>query len=123
LERQEDADAAHANWRDENSDFLSYLKLWEWYHATAKEVSASRLRKVCKENFVSFVRMREWHDTHHQIKEIVHEMHVNARGGQGERLPQCQGRPPRNGRARRDAVAQPSPEAKPKGRPESPAAP
>jgi ATP-dependent helicase HrpA len=120
LERQEDADAAHAKWRDENSDFLSFQKLWEWYHATAKEVSASRLRKICKENFLSFVRMREWHDTHRQIKEIVHEMHVNERGGGRGRPHGGRG----NGRGgRRENVGRTAPgEGKVEGGSRSPAA-
>ncbi len=74
LDRAEEADIAHAQWRDPRSDFLSYLKLWEWYHASARQLSGSKLRKACQQNFLSFVRMREWHDVHHQLLELVTEM-------------------------------------------------
>jgi ATP-dependent helicase HrpA len=74
LEKQELADIAHAQFRDENSDFLGYVKLWEFYHDNARRLSASKLRKLCLENFLSFVRMREWHDIHQQLLGLVTEM-------------------------------------------------
>ena len=80
MERQQEADLAHAKWRDASSDFLSFVKLWEWYHERAKELSTSKLRKVCKENFLSFVRMREWNDIHGQLGGLVKEMGANEDG-------------------------------------------
>jgi len=78
MDRAEEADAAHAVFRDAGSDFLSYLKLWEWYHDNARSVSPGRLRRMCQEKFLSFVRMREWHDVHHQLLEIVTEMGLDS---------------------------------------------
>jgi ATP-dependent helicase HrpA len=74
LDKQELADTAHAQFRDERSDFVSYLNLWHWYHEQAKHVSGSRLRKLCRESFLSYVRMREWHDIHQQLRALVGEM-------------------------------------------------
>jgi ATP-dependent helicase HrpA len=74
LEQQELADAAHAQFRDESSDFLGYLKLWDWFHAKSLELSGSKLRKFCQANYLSFVRLREWRDIHHQLLEITTEM-------------------------------------------------
>jgi ATP-dependent helicase HrpA len=65
------ADQAHAKFRDEQSDFLSYLHLWRAFHHQMKHLSGSKLRKWCKENYLSFVRMREWHDIHTQLREVV----------------------------------------------------
>jgi ATP-dependent helicase HrpA len=79
LDKQQQADAAHAQFRDENSDFLSYLRLWQWFHENSKHLSGSKLRKLCKESFVSFIRMKEWHDIHAQIREIVSEMGFRVR--------------------------------------------
>src|SRR5687767_8165562 len=79
MEKQELADQAHAQFRDENSDFLGYLKLWSRYHEKAREVSSSRLRKWCQENFLSFVRMREWHDIHQQLLALTTEMGLEQR--------------------------------------------
>jgi len=74
LDRQEEADLAHAKFRDDSSDFMGYLKLWDWYHQIAAALPASRARKVCQQNLLSYVRMREWLDIHHQLLEIVSEL-------------------------------------------------
>ena len=76
MDKQELADTTHAPFRDENSDFISYLKLWRWYHEQASHLSASRLRRVCADNFLSYFRLREWHDTHQQLRQLVKEMEL-----------------------------------------------
>jgi len=84
MDQQEAADAAHAKWRDETSDFLSYLLLWKAYHEHAEHLSTSKLRKWCEGNFLSYVRLREWHDVHQQLKAMIGEMQaakMPARGG------------------------------------------
>src|SRR5688572_15166653 len=74
IEKQEQADAAHLKFVEETSDFLGYLKLWDWFHANREKLSQSKLRKLCQENFVSYVRLREWHDVHQQLHALVTEM-------------------------------------------------
>ena len=73
LEKQEEADACHAQLADPNSDFLGYLKLWDFYHRLKAEVSRNQLRKACREHFLSYNRMREWADVHLQLLELVRE--------------------------------------------------
>jgi len=74
MDKQQAADEAHKQFRDENSDFMSYLKLWDFFHAQAEHLSGSKMRKMCQANFISYIRMREWHDVHQQLREIVGEM-------------------------------------------------
>src|SRR4051812_3914632 len=74
MDKANEADEAHRKFRDDGSDFLGFLKLWDFYHEQAKHLSGSKLRKLCQANFLSFVRMREWHDVHNQLKEVVSEM-------------------------------------------------
>src|SRR3546814_20094408 len=50
MDKQEAADTAHAQFRDENSDFVGFLKLWNFYHAQAEHLSHSKLRKMCQTN-------------------------------------------------------------------------
>jgi ATP-dependent helicase HrpA len=71
LDKQQVADEKHAAFSDKISDFIFYLNLWNAYHAEKSEVSANQLRKWCKKNFISWMRMREWIDTHHQIKRML----------------------------------------------------
>ena len=80
MDKAAEADAAHAPFRDEQSDFVSYLKLWHAFHDRQKHLSGSKLRKWCQASFVSWVRMREWHDVHAQLKEVTGELGLlNAR--------------------------------------------
>ncbi len=81
MDKQEMADIAHGPFKDENSDFVSYLKLWKWYHEKVAHLSTSKLRRTCQENFLSYVRLREWHDTHRQLHALVTEMGVAQRNG------------------------------------------
>jgi ATP-dependent helicase HrpA len=78
MDQQEAADAAHQQFRDRKSDFLSYLKLWNWYHQQSQHLSQNKLRKLCQENFLSYVRLREWHDVHGQLQAIVGEMGLTS---------------------------------------------
>ncbi len=71
LDVAQQADAAQAQFADERSDFLSYLKLWEFYRQSARDLSTSKLRKLCPSHFLSYVRLREWHDVHRQLHAMV----------------------------------------------------
>ena len=70
-DKQTQADQKHARFRDENSDFLSLLKLWIEFEEQRRALSKAKLRGYCKENFLSHVRMTEWHDIHSQIMEVL----------------------------------------------------
>ena len=74
MDKQQAADQAHSQFKDERSDFLAYLKLWAHYHDKKKHLSQNKLRKYCKENFLSFLRLREWHDIHQQLHVQVTQM-------------------------------------------------
>ena len=74
MDKQQAADQAHSRFKDERSDFLAYLKLWALYHDKKKHLSQNKLRKYCKENFLSFLRLREWHDIHQQLHVQVTQM-------------------------------------------------
>jgi ATP-dependent helicase HrpA len=70
-DRQTQADQKHALLRDEHSDFLSLLKLWRAWDEQRAHLSRAKLRGWCKENFLSYLRLTEWHDVHSQVMEVV----------------------------------------------------
>ncbi|HSH69688.1 MAG TPA: ATP-dependent RNA helicase HrpA, partial [Deferrisomatales bacterium] len=71
-EKRQQADQAHARFRVPGSDFLDFLKIWDAYHDTLEQMpSQARMRKFCKEHFLSFNRMREWRDVHEQISAVL----------------------------------------------------
>ena len=74
MDKQQAADEKHKQFADEQSDFLGFVKLWEFYHEQARHLSQAKLRKLCQTNFISYVRMREWHDIHAQLHGLSAEM-------------------------------------------------
>jgi ATP-dependent helicase HrpA len=73
LELAQQADAAHAHFKDEGSDFMGMLKLWEAYMGKSRELSSSKLRKWCRDHFLSYNRLREWQETHRQLRTLAAE--------------------------------------------------
>lgn len=75
FERREAADRTHQRFQDERSDFLGYLKLWDFFDELLKHKKSSRkLMAHCQENFLSHRRMREWREIHGQLHALVTEM-------------------------------------------------
>ena len=72
-EKQAAADEAHAQFAHPESDFLSYLKLWDFFRKVEHDLSHSKLRRACQQNFLSFNRMREWIDVHQQLVQLTDE--------------------------------------------------
>jgi ATP-dependent helicase HrpA len=74
LAKQQAADQAHLIFRDESSDFLSLLALWEFFDKKLGEnLSHRRLVDACRAQYVSFLRLREWRDVHAQLASEVAE--------------------------------------------------
>ncbi|MDF9833557.1 ATP-dependent helicase HrpA [Ereboglobus sp. PH5-5] len=71
LEKQAQADAAHRRFAHADSDFLTLLNIWETFHDQFETMTQSRLRKFCREHFLSYTRMREWRDIHAQLLEVL----------------------------------------------------
>ncbi|HEY3326593.1 MAG TPA: ATP-dependent RNA helicase HrpA [Novimethylophilus sp.] len=75
MDKREAADRAHARFTDERSDFLGFLKLWEFYDEALKHKKSNRLLvKECHDHFLSFLRLKEWRELHGQLAGIVAEM-------------------------------------------------
>ncbi|WP_027157339.1 ATP-dependent RNA helicase HrpA [Methylobacter luteus] len=70
-DKMHQADAKHAAFRKEDSDFLTILNIWNTFEEQKKQLSNNKLRKYCSDNFLSYIRMREWYDIHAQIMQVV----------------------------------------------------
>lgn len=79
-EATEAADNKHALFRDERSDFLFYVNLWNAYHQQSRQLSQNQLRKWCHAHFISFQRMREWLDVYVQLKDSVKDNKTRFNG-------------------------------------------
>ncbi|MES2012542.1 MAG: ATP-dependent RNA helicase HrpA [Pseudomonadota bacterium] len=75
MDKREAADNAHAKFAGEGSDFMSYLKLWDFFDNALKTKKSNKdLLNQCHTNFLSFLRLKEWRELHGQIKQITDEM-------------------------------------------------
>jgi ATP-dependent helicase HrpA len=76
-EKAVQADQVHAPFRDSDSDFITLLNIWKQYHRSWKKLKTqNRMRKFCKQHFLSFPRMREWTHIHEQITTILKEQKI-----------------------------------------------
>ena len=75
-DKQAQADQQHARFRDPESDFMSYLKLWEYLTEQKRDLSANRFRKLCRAEFLNYLRVREWQDVAGQLKQMTKSLDV-----------------------------------------------
>jgi ATP-dependent helicase HrpA len=82
FDQRQQADQQHQTFVDKRSDFLTVLNLWDWLQAHKKSLSNNRLRKICREYFLSYVRFLEWQDVHTQLKSVAIDLHLSFRHGE-----------------------------------------
>jgi ATP-dependent helicase HrpA len=71
LERRAQADEKHARFNDPTSDFLSLLNLWNYLEKQQQELSSSAFRRMCKNEFLNYLRVREWQDVYRQLRQLA----------------------------------------------------
>ena len=70
-EQREQADRLHARFTDPTSDFLSLLGLWNYLQEMQVELGSSAFRRMCRAEFLNYVRVREWVDVHRQLADLM----------------------------------------------------
>jgi len=75
-DREEAARQKHARFADEHSDFVSFLNLWNYLGEQRKERSGSSFRRMCREEFLHYLRIREWQDLVGQLRSIARDMGI-----------------------------------------------
>ncbi len=78
LEHQQAADAQHARFRDPDSDFLTLLNLWRYLQDRQRELSSNQFRRLCRTDFLNYLRIREWQDLESQLRQVVKGMGVTV---------------------------------------------
>jgi ATP-dependent helicase HrpA len=73
-DKQQAADELHRRFHHPDSDFLAYVKLWDYFEQQRQALSQNQLRKTCAREFLSFLRLREWRDVHHQLRLACREL-------------------------------------------------
>ncbi|MDQ0714492.1 ATP-dependent helicase HrpA [Streptomyces luteogriseus] len=76
-DKQAQADQQHARFKDETSDFLAYLNLWRYLREQQKERGSSSFRRMCKQEYLNFLRIREWQDIYTQLRTVAKQMGIH----------------------------------------------
>jgi ATP-dependent helicase HrpA len=76
VEKQAQADQSHARFRDETSDFLAFLNLWRHIRDKQKELSSSAFRRMCRSEFLNYLRIREWQDIYSQLRAVAKQLGI-----------------------------------------------
>ncbi|MGK5500839.1 ATP-dependent RNA helicase HrpA, partial [Streptomyces sp. URMC 125] len=75
-DKQQQADQQHARFRDETSDFITLLNLWTYVRERQKELSSSAFRRMCRSEFLNYLRIREWQDIYVQLRQVAKTMGI-----------------------------------------------
>ena len=73
-DRQQAADQRHAQHAHPDSDFMAYVHLWDHYEVQRQRLTQNRLRRYCRDNFLAWMRMREWRELHRQLQLVAKDL-------------------------------------------------
>jgi ATP-dependent RNA helicase HrpA len=72
------ADAKHARFAEPGSDFLSLVNLWDYLREQQHKLSGSAFRRMCRQEFLHYLRVREWQDVHGQLSQAAKDLGLSA---------------------------------------------
>jgi ATP-dependent helicase HrpA len=77
-EAQQAADEKHRRFADPTSDFLAYLNLWQHLTEQQKALSSSQFRRMCRAEFLHYLRVREWQDLYGQLRQVAKSLGIRT---------------------------------------------
>ncbi|RCG25330.1 ATP-dependent RNA helicase HrpA [Sphaerisporangium album] len=86
-DKQAQADQKHARFADKESDFLTYLKMWDYLREQQKELSSGQFRRMCKADYLNYLRVREWQDIYSQLRQVATGMGITLNSTRAEAYP------------------------------------
>jgi ATP-dependent helicase HrpA len=78
VDKQSQADQLHARFRDDASDFTALLTLWHYLQEQQDELSSSAFRRLCKREYLHYLRVREWQDLYSQLRSAVRDLGLSV---------------------------------------------
>ena len=73
-EARDEADRIHNRYADPSSDYLTALNIWDRIFQADGEPSNNALRRICKSEYFSWLRVRQWKDLVNQLTEMCREL-------------------------------------------------
>jgi ATP-dependent helicase HrpA len=78
VDHQAQADQKHARFKDETSDFLTWLNLWRYLRSQQQELSSSAFRRMCRAEYLNYVRVREWQELESQLRRTAKQLRLTV---------------------------------------------
>jgi ATP-dependent helicase HrpA len=85
-DNQQAADTAHRRFAQPESDFLAFVALWDYLAERQRELSGSAFRRLCRTEFLNYLRVREWQDLHGQLASLARDLGLNTKSSSSERV-------------------------------------
>jgi ATP-dependent helicase HrpA len=85
-DNQQAADTAHRRFAQPESDFLAFVALWDYLGERQRELSGSAFRRLCRAEFLNYLRVREWQDLHGQLASLTRDLGINTKTSSSERV-------------------------------------
>ncbi|MDN6179888.1 MAG: ATP-dependent RNA helicase HrpA [Halomonas subglaciescola] len=77
-DKRQAADQAHQRWHSPESDFVALINLWHGVQNAREALSGNQLRRWCREHYINYLRVREWHDTFRQLRQLLRDMDIEV---------------------------------------------
>ncbi|MGH8974314.1 MAG: ATP-dependent RNA helicase HrpA [Acidimicrobiia bacterium] len=87
-DKQQAADESHARFAGGDSDFLAYVRLWDYLAEQQDALSSNQFRKLCRREFLNYLRVREWQDIYGQLRQVTRNLGLrpNREPGHEDRI-------------------------------------
>ncbi|PWC12841.1 ATP-dependent RNA helicase HrpA [Brenneria roseae subsp. americana] len=76
LDKKQASDEKHRRFADKDSDFLAFVNLWDYLREQQKALSSSQFRRLCRSDYLNYLRVREWQDIYTQLRQVVKELGI-----------------------------------------------
>lgn len=84
MDKRQQADERHRRFADEHSDFVALLNLWNYLTERQRELSGSAFRRMCKSEYLHYLRVREWQDLHSQLKKACKTLDLQQNASEAD---------------------------------------
>ncbi|OCG04413.1 ATP-dependent RNA helicase HrpA [Gilliamella apis] len=74
FDKQQASDEKHRRFADKESDFISFINLWNYIASQQAELSGNQFRRLCQKEYLNYLRIREWQDVYTQIRQTVKQL-------------------------------------------------
>ncbi len=74
FDKQQASDEKHRRFADKESDFISFINLWNYIASQQAELSGNQFRRLCQKEYLNYLRIREWQDVYTQIRQTIKQL-------------------------------------------------